>query len=531
MTPVRRCPDGHIDRSRITRCSLRFRKLIGLLALLLLVAGGIVGIAAGQGGELPPAVAEIRDHIVTTALYTLLVGVICLILAGALLSPLLSADLDTPSEWREKRPPFRSWFFAFSSGVLALYEGLLGFLAIHFVFYRAGVSLISVLRAFPVAFPLLALALLTGGMAYGASVPRALPKGTRAHGVLLPAVLLLLVISTALQPEWPFTRVAVGVVLCDLALTLTSYAARSRSGPTRETLPSTLLTPPSYPHSSPGHMTTDQDTPFPAALGQRYRAVHLIGEGGIARVYVARRRTDGEEVAIKVPIGADEATGRSFLREIAVWQGLTHPRIVRIFRANILPVPYVEMEYLGRTLAGEALPMDPEKAVPLLIAIGEGLIYAHQHGVAHHDIKPSNILLDQSGDPKISDWGLSHQTGGQPGSSVHGYSPGYAAPEQVVPGLSGDLGARIDIFQFGVLTYELFTGRLPFPDWDAFETPRPPPPPSHTSPRLAPLDSVILRCLEFYSEARYQSMEEVLADLRVAWTPAITGLTPLTSIE
>lgn len=471
--------------------------------------------AAGQGGDLPPAVAEIRDHIVTTALYTLLVGVICLILAGALLSPLLSADLDTPSVWREERPPARSWFFAFSSGVLALSEGLLGFLAIHFVFYRAGASLLSVLWALPVAFPLLALALLTGGMAYGASVPRALPKSTWAHGVLLPAVILILVISAALQPEWPFTSVALGVVLCDLALTMASYFARSRSGPIRETLPSTLLTPPSYLPSSPGQMTTDQDTPLPAALGQRYRSVHLIGEGGIARVYGARRRTDGEEVAIKVPIGTDEATGRSFLREIAVWQGLTHPRIVRIFRANILPVPYVEMEYLGRTLAREALPMDPAKAVPLLIAIGEGLIYAHQHGVAHHDIKPSNILLDQAGDPKISDWGLSHQAGGQPGSSVHGYSPGYAAPEQVVPGLSGDLGAVTDIFQFGVLAYELLTGSLPFPDWGALMPPLPPPLPSHIFPCLAPLDSVILRCLAFYPVARYQSMEEVLADLRL----------------
>ena len=111
-------------------------------------------------------------------------------------------------------------------------------------------------------------------------------------------------------------------------------------------------------------------------------------------------------VAVKVPVRFDEVTGTHFTRDIVFWQGLEHENIIRILSSNILPVPYIEMEYAPSSLAAISLPLPEEEAVRILLGIARGLAYAHEKGIVHRDIKPENILLTAEGIPRITDWGL-----------------------------------------------------------------------------------------------------------------------------
>ena len=107
-------------------------------------------------------------------------------------------------------------------------------------------------------------------------------------------------------------------------------------------------------------------------------------------------------------------------------------------------------------------PLDETKAAGILLGIAEGLRYAHEQGIVHRDIKPGNILLSQDGTPKITDWGLSKAQGTKQ-SGIIGFSLEYAAPEQLAPTLYGEPGPWTDIYQLGVLFYEMLTGHVPFP--------------------------------------------------------------------
>ena len=127
----------------------------------------------------------------------------------------------------------------------------------------------------------------------------------------------------------------------------------------------------------------------------------------MAVVYRGTRNDDGKIVALKVPVSADETSGKTFLNEISVWRDLSHPNIVAIIDQNIFPVPYVELEYLPRSLKEITRPVPPEKAKVIVEQIGSALLYAHEKGVIHRDIKPGNVLLTDEGTAKLTDWGLS----------------------------------------------------------------------------------------------------------------------------
>ena len=188
----------------------------------------------------------------------------------------------------------------------------------------------------------------------------------------------------------------------------------------------------SKPYSSVG----EQNTYFPKELESKYTEIKYIGRGGIAWVFSARRKTDEIIVAVKIPISFDEITGKSFLNEIAAWETLRHTNIVEVTAVNILPVPYVEMEYVPRALETIEKPVPIWKAVHIVSGIADGLWYAHRHGFIHRDIKPHNILLDEHFVPKITDWGMSKiLTTELKKSSIAGFSLAYAAPEQA--GLHG----------------------------------------------------------------------------------------------
>ncbi|MDI9633543.1 MAG: serine/threonine-protein kinase [Methanolinea sp.] len=259
--------------------------------------------------------------------------------------------------------------------------------------------------------------------------------------------------------------------------------------------------------------------PFPAALASRYEGARFLHEGGIARVYAARRRSDGAPVAVKVPLRGDEQTGKSFLREIRAWEALSHPGIVRVYGANILPVPYVEMEFLPRSLADIPVPVDPAESLRIVGKVAEALGYAHDRGVLHRDLKPANILLSAGGEPKIADWGLSRDEKAPPQSTIHGFSLAFSAPEQLDPGRFGAASRETDIYQLGIVWYWLVTGKLPFPSGDVGEALRSRlegrvlPPSAHV-PAAAPLDRAILRCLAPGREDRYRDARDLLAEIR-----------------
>jgi hypothetical protein len=257
---------------------------------------------------------------------------------------------------------------------------------------------------------------------------------------------------------------------------------------------------------------------FPPSLEKRFAHPEFIGEGGLARVFRARNIRTGMTVAVKVPVRFDEVTGTHFTRDIVFWQGLEHENIIRILSSNILPVPYIEMEYAPSSLASIPLPVPEEEAVRILLGVARGIAYAHEKGIVHRDIKPENILLTAERVPKITDWGLGKALGDTRQSSVIGFSPAYAAPEQIAPHRYGRPGPATDIYQLGMLLAELLTGAPVFRSEGLHDL--------NTAilediPVIPPLNGrhgdvlrqVILRCLAKKPEDRYASVTGLIRDL------------------
>ncbi len=263
----------------------------------------------------------------------------------------------------------------------------------------------------------------------------------------------------------------------------------------------------------------EQMSYFPNELESKYTEVKYIGRGGIAWVFSAHRKSDGLKVAVKIPISFDEMTGKSFLNEIAAWETLRHPNIVKVTAVNILPVPFVEMEYVPEALEATKKPIPVWKAVHLVRGIADGLKYAHKHGFIHRDIKPHNILLNEDFVPKITDWGMSKVLANEvKKSSIAGFSLSYAAPEQVSPSEFGRTDERTDIYQLGVVFYELVTGSVPFGGDSIVEVGNAilrnqPISPSEFNSDAAIVEKIILKCLEKNPANRFQSSSELLEAL------------------
>ena len=265
--------------------------------------------------------------------------------------------------------------------------------------------------------------------------------------------------------------------------------------------------------SSPRVFQAVEMQKLPASLASRYTESEVIGQGGFARVFCVTKR-DGSIAAVKVPIALEPSTGKAFMAEIQNWMHLKHRNIVRIIDYNILPIPFIEMEYCGGSLAEMKKPVSPEEAAMMVINICEGLKYAHARSIIHLDLKPQNILLD-NGVPKITDWGLSRLISGASHSVSPLFTVFYAAPEQI----NGDISdQRTDIWQIGVILYELVTGRLPFTGDSMVEigmgiATKVPERPGAVNPDAQPLDGIILKCLEKDSARRYQSVADLQKDL------------------
>jgi eukaryotic-like serine/threonine-protein kinase len=261
----------------------------------------------------------------------------------------------------------------------------------------------------------------------------------------------------------------------------------------------------------------------------RYRIQRKLGAGGMADVYLAEDQELGRRVAIKILNGRhanDDQFIERFRREAKNAAALNHPNIVSIYdRGNAEDTYYIAMEYLdGKTL--KELIVGRGKA-PVNVAIEyarqilSALRFAHRHGIVHRDIKPHNVLVDGEGRVKVTDFGIARAGTSQmtETGSIVGTAQ-YLSPEQA---RGGEVDQRSDLYSLGVVLYELLTGKTPFEGDTPVEIAmkhlsNAPKPPSKLRPDIPEeLDMVVLRALAKNPDDRYQSADEMEADLeRVA---------------
>lgn len=282
----------------------------------------------------------------------------------------------------------------------------------------------------------------------------------------------------------------------------------------------------------------------PAPPGTRFCDYVLEGElgrGGFGIVYLARHAGFVRTVALKQMRGAELATDSEielFRRGADHATMLDHPNIVQVFHVGECGgVPFFTMRYVkGKNLAEALAEKRPshEQAVRWLATIARAVEHAHDRGLIHLDLKPANILLDESAVPHVTDFGIARRldadSSGVPDRAAG--APFYMAPEQL-SGEPGTLTVRTDVYGLGVILYELVTGRVPyagstFDEWRTeLVAPAPVPPPSSLGVRVAPeLERVCLKALAKRPEDRYQSVAAFAKDLEHVLAGEPTSLCP-----
>jgi serine/threonine-protein kinase len=210
------------------------------------------------------------------------------------------------------------------------------------------------------------------------------------------------------------------------------------------------------------------------ADSNRYQILERLGEGGTGVVWHARDLLLEMDVAVKIlhpTLAADADAIAAMKQEAIVAMQLGHTCIVRLFNfARVGSNYFLVMELVkGRTfqsLLREAGSFTPHAVNEIVHVCADALDYAHRHGVLHNDLKPANILLNSEGVIKIIDFGIACLVDHQRNSGEIAGTPQYMSPEQ----LRGDmLGPQTDIYAFGIIAFQLLTGRLPYPHDCAFD--------------------------------------------------------------
>jgi eukaryotic-like serine/threonine-protein kinase len=259
-----------------------------------------------------------------------------------------------------------------------------------------------------------------------------------------------------------------------------------------------------------------------------YEIIHEIARGGMGVVFQARQMSLNRTVALKMILAgqlANDIDVRRFYTEAEAAANLDHAGIVPIFEVgqhegqHFFSMGFVEGQSLAQKIASGPLP--PREAAALMVKVAEAIEYAHQRGVIHRDLKPANVLLDQNGNPRVTDFGLAKKLEGNSGLTGSGQimgTPSYMPPEQA-GGKRGEVGPAADVYALGATLYALITGRPPFQASTAMDTvlqviSDEPVPPRRLNPSVRlDLETIALKCLRKNPSRRYKSAQELADDL------------------
>ena len=262
-------------------------------------------------------------------------------------------------------------------------------------------------------------------------------------------------------------------------------------------------------------------------VDQRYQILSRIGSGGMADVYCAQDLQLGRKVALKLlyrRFAEDEEFVERFRREASSAAGLQHANVVGVYdRGEWDGTYYIAMEYLeGRSLKQfiiDSGPLAPLTAIEIAEQILKAARFAHRRGVIHRDIKPHNVIIDEEGRAKVTDFGIARagasdmtETGSIMGTAQ------YLSPEQAQ---GHSVSARSDLYAIGIVLYEMLAGRVPFDGESAVTialkqvSEAPVPPSAYNAAVTAELDAVVLRALEKDPEHRFADADEFIAALEM----------------
>jgi len=267
--------------------------------------------------------------------------------------------------------------------------------------------------------------------------------------------------------------------------------------------------------------------PLPA----RYQNLGELGRGGMGIVYKARDRETGEVLAVKVlkpEVAANTQIIERFKNELRLAHQITHRNVARLYEfhrvadAMHLSMEYVEGESL-RSLLDRSGKLPLPQVLDMARQMAAGLGEAHRQSIAHRDLKPENIMLTPKGELKVMDFGISRSFAADVTATgaVIG-TPAYMAPEQAEGRV---VNHRTDIYAFGLILYEMVTGKAAFTGDTAItlalkQIRERPTPPRAIEPGVPkPIETAILRCLEKDPAARFQSVDELIQALEGAPAP------------
>ncbi|WP_297949845.1 Stk1 family PASTA domain-containing Ser/Thr kinase [uncultured Lactobacillus sp.] len=267
-------------------------------------------------------------------------------------------------------------------------------------------------------------------------------------------------------------------------------------------------------------------------LGERYRIIDTLGEGGMANVYLAEDIILQRKVAVKIlrlDLQNEPQTQARFQREALATSELSHPNIVSVLDVGTdHGLPYMVMEYVDGPNLKEYIrknaPLDLHEVIRIMDQILSAVALAHKHNVIHRDLKPQNILMDKRGNIKIADFGIAvalNQSSITQTNSVMG-SVHYMSPEQTRGGM---VTKQSDIYSLGIILYELITGTVPFngdtPVAIALKHAQEPIPSIRKKDTSVPqaLENVVLKATAKDPRDRYATAQEMKVDLDSSLDP------------
>jgi len=278
---------------------------------------------------------------------------------------------------------------------------------------------------------------------------------------------------------------------------------------------------------APGELPPLTDDELPVIEG--YQVEKILGRGGMGIVFQARHLRLNRPVALKMILAgpyANPEERKRFVQESEAVASLRHPNIVQVFDAGEIDgrayftMELVEGGRLSEKVAGT--PQPALEAAALVAAVADAVHAAHQKGIVHRDLTPSNILLASDGTPKVTDFGLARRLETDSEMTVTGLpvgTPSYMAPEQA-RGQKDAIGPVTDVYALGAILYYLLTGRPPFQAESSTATLQQvvagePVPPARLNPRVPrDLGTICLKCLNKDPHRRYESATALADDLR-----------------